>query len=354
MYRTPPMELGAWREPFEDDDDDDRPVGVRLGLATRTPDPDTQPDVVELPADVRRLVEGARSPATRRAYRADLADFTGWVAGRHPDRPAIPATPDLVAGYLAALVAETKTVSTIRRRLAAIRYAHELAGHLSPTTHPLVKAAAAGATRAAGRPVRQAEPLRLEDVRKIVTWCSPGSRRGRRDRALLLVGWAAALRRSELVGLDRDDLSVVDAGLIVTIRQSKTDQVRAGRTVVVPWVQNSSALHCPVKAVQALICDVPSGALFRSIDRWDRTGLRISADAVNVIVKQGVLARGIGDPANYSAHSLRAGYVTEMRARGATDAQVMRTTGHRTAAMLNVYDRPGDAFTSTPLTGDWW
>jgi len=199
-----------------------------------------------LQADIDRAVEFAKlekSPATRRAYRSDVAIFRSWCDSRGVS--ALPALPETVAAFLASEAERGITPSTIARRVAAIRYAHKLAGHLVPTEDERVKATVRGHRRAVGTAPRKKAPATAERI--IAMAMVPGTRmKDLRDRALLLLGFAGAFRRSELVALDVADLEETDAGLKITIRKSKTDQDGLGCTIAI--VRGSIA--CPVAALK--------------------------------------------------------------------------------------------------------
>ena len=195
----------------------------------------------------RDYAQEAKAANTRRAYRADWRDFTAWCEGH--GRTALPAAPETVALYLTDLAGRRKT-STLQRRLSSISQAHQLAGHAahdSPTRHATVRAVWAGIRRAKGTAQAGKAPALTADVRAMVATL-PDTLLGLRDRALLLLGFAGAFRRSELVGLDVGDLEAGRAGLAVTLRRSKTDQEGAGRKLGVPYGAHPDT--CPVRAVQ--------------------------------------------------------------------------------------------------------
>ena len=195
----------------------------------------------------RDYAQAAKAANTRRAYRADWRDFTAWCEGH--GRTALPAAPETVALYLTDLAGRRKT-STLQRRLSSIAQAHQLAGHAAhdaPTRHATVRAVWAGIRRAKGTAQAGKAPVLTADVRAMVA-SLPDTLLGLRDRALLLLGFAGAFRRSELVGLDVGDLEAGRAGLVVTLRRSKTDQEGAGRKLGVPYGAHPDT--CPVRAVQ--------------------------------------------------------------------------------------------------------
>ena len=174
---------------------------------------------------VRDLLTQSLAPATRRAYRSDIVHYeaSGGV---------IPSTPEIIADYLADL-AETHAVATIRRRLASLAKAHRAIGVEDPTKAEIVTSVMRGIRRSVGTAQHQAKPLLKEDLFAVLERME-GSPKDLRDKALLLVGFAGAFRRSELVGLNVGDIEHVRQGIVVTLRRSKTDQEGAGRKIGIP------------------------------------------------------------------------------------------------------------------------
>ena len=167
---------------------------------------------------------------------------------------------------------------------------------------------------------------------------------GCRDRALLLLGFAGALRRSELVGLDVADVTEGTDGLTVRLRRSKTDQEGAGRTVGIPYGSNPAT--CPVRAWRAWleVSGVAEGAAFRPVDRHGHIGgTRLSAQAVALVLKRHAARAGL-DPGEVAGHSLRAGLATSAAAAGVPERVIAEQTGHRGTAMLRRYIREGSLF----------
>jgi site-specific recombinase XerD len=276
-----------------------------------------------------------------KAYAADWRDFTAWCSGR--GRQALPATDETVALYLADLAGRGAKASTLARRLVAISQAHKTVDLPSPTTSSVVRRVHAGIRRAHGTAQLGKAPALVGDIRKMVQ-AQPDSLRGLRDRALLLLGFAGAFRRSELVGLNVEDLELSRIGLVVTLRHSKTDQEARGRRVGVPY--GSSEATCPVRSIQAWLqaAYIEHGSIFRPIDRFGRVQAgRLSDKAVARLVKQHAEAIGL-DPTRYAGHSLRAGLATSAAAAGASDRTIMRQTGHRSSEMVSRYIREGSLF----------
>jgi integrase len=285
-------------------------------------------------------IRSSKATNTRRAYRADWDHFTIWCTTH--SFGALPAAAETVAMYAAAL-AEDHKVATITRRLAAISQAHQAAGYESPCKVSIVQAAMAGIRRSKGTAPATKTPTLTDDIRMMVA-ATPSTLLGARDRALLLVGFAGAFRRLELVGIDRCDLEITPEGLVVALRRSKTDQEGQGRKVAIPY--GSHPQTCPVRALEAWLqaSGIGEGAVFRPVNRHGRIQPgRLSGYAVAIVVKRYAEASGL-DPAKFAGHSLRAGLATAAAIGGASERAIMAQTGHRSTAMVRRYIRDGNLF----------
>jgi integrase len=284
----------------------------------------------------------SRSESTRKAYRTDWDGFFSWCLERRLD--PLPASPSTVAAFLAAKAGEYKT-TTLNRKLAAISVVHKSTGHPSPTGDELVRATLAGIGNEHGTRKRRVAPVRVDHLRIGFTG-EETSPQAIRDRALVLLGYAGAFRRSELVALDVSDVRVVREGLQVTVRRSKTDQSGEGFVKGIPF--GSRIATCPVRAVSEYMArfGIEEGALFRPVTRGgalrDR---RLTPESVAVIIKR--LASSLGlDPSEVSGHSLRAGLITDGAASGVSETVIMAHTGHKTSSVLRGYYREGNLFRS--------
>jgi site-specific recombinase XerD len=190
--------------------------------------------------------ENSKAPNTRRGYRSDWRTFAAWCTAAGV--ASLPATPETVALYISGL-AETHKPATIGRHLAAIASAHKARGFNSPASmqHGAVSAVWHGIRRTLGTVQDQKQPILTPDLRAMVATL-PDKLIGQRDRALLLVGFAGAFRRSELVGLNVDDCAFGQDGLTVTLRRSKTDQDGQGRKVGLSLWLEPRHLPCAVSA----------------------------------------------------------------------------------------------------------
>ena len=312
------------------DDVDEGPAPARLTSAVS--------------AATASFVASSKAPATVRAYRSDLRHFGVWCHGHA--RSPLPASPATVADYLSDLASAGYATSTITRRLSAISKAHQWAGYDSPARDPLVRLTASGIRRRLGTAANEARAIRIDELRAMVASLPPDVR-GCRDRAILLLGFGGAMRRSELVALDVDDVTEEPSGLRVAIRRSKSDQEARGREVGV--VRGSVAVTDPRTAVARwrLLASIEHGPLFRPIDRSGRVGeARLSDRAVARIVRRAAERAGLG-AARWSGHSLRAGFATEAASAGAPEIAIMRTTGHRSETMVRRYIRSGSLWSDS-------
>lgn len=299
---------------------------------------DARYNVRNLSPQVREYLQASLSPNTRRAYSNDLAHFLKW-GGR------IPASPARVASYLAEH-ANSLSYATLSRRVVAIGRAHTMKRLPSPAHSEMVKATLHGIRRTTGTAQRRVTPVLLHDVRQMVTGLQ--GVKGVRDSALLLIGFAGAFRRSELVAIQVSDVQFVDEGMVIRLRRGKTDQSAQGRDIAIPHMRGR---FCPVKAAGAwLTCsEITSGPLFRSVDRYGHvTEHGLTAQSVALIVKQRAAAIGL-NPAQYSGHSLRAGFVTSAAKGGASTWKICQQTGHQSEAVMQRYIRDSHLFTDNPL-----
>lgn len=289
------------------------------------------PEIGKRAADFAR---SSRSLSTLRAYKCDWDDFTAWCEAL--DLDFLPTLPTTVGAYLSDRAATLK-VSTLRRRVAAITAFHRLNGMGFDCGHIAVASVMSGIARTIGRPQEGKEALLDDELRRIVKLL-PTTLAGARDRALLLVGFASACRRSELVAFERDDAHISGAGMVLTIKRSKTDQEGIGRDVGIP----RSKVACPVAALEQWLrlSNIAAGPLFRAV-RSEWIGGALSGNAVSEIVKRAVVLIGL-DPAKYGAHSLRSGFATSAARGGADLAAIMMQTGHRNADVARRYVRAGN------------
>ena len=313
-------------------------------------------------ASARQFAEHAKSDNTKRAYRADWRCFRAWCAERGLD--AMPADVQTVTLYIADRAAPFDgsaplKVSTLERRLSAIAQAHRMNGLPSPasTREEPLHSVWAGLVRVKGRAKDKVAPALTPDVVAMVealptVELADGSRHlttaAKRDRALLLVGFAGALRRSEIAALEVRDLAFGADGMRVRLRRSKSDQEGAGATLGLHF--GDRPLSCPVRAVQDWMRHhtITEGPIFRSVDRHGNVSDRpLATGSVARIVKRAASRAGL-DPAAYSGHSLRAGFATQAARAGAHERAIMKHTRHKSEKVLREYIRDGQLFDENP------
>jgi site-specific recombinase XerD len=295
-------------------------------------------DTAGLPQDLLDQAAGyalrSRAPATIRAYDSDWRHFAAWCADHQAT--ALPAGPRTVAAYLTAHAGKL-TPSTLRRRLAAISTYHQAAGRPNATTTIEVRLVWHGIAREHPHQPRQAEPAGTGTVRALVATLDDRLG-GRRDRALLLMLFAAAMCRSELVALDIADIEEVPQGLEVLIRQPAR-QYSGPEVVAVPRGDHPET--CPVRAWLAWLASsgLTDGPAFRPVDRHGNVGPdRLHDQAVTRIIKR-VAARAQLDPTVFSAHSLRAGLAVAALAAGVPEDRILVQGRWRSRTALLAYKR---------------
>jgi len=285
------------------------------------------------------LARAEKAPSTRKAYGTDFRLFKAWCDSKGVS--SLPASPETVAAFLAAEAGAGVKPSTLSRRVAAIRYAHKLAGVETPTDAEGVKATMRGIRRTFGGARNKKAPAVAAKIRSMVA-IAPEGLAGLRDRALLLVGFAGAFRRSELVALDVADIAETETGMLVTIRGSKTDQERQGVTIAIA----RGDVACPVKALRSWldVAGIEAGPLFRPIDKAGTVAAsRLTCRSVANIVKA-YAARAGFDASTFSGHSLRAGFLTSAAAKGASIFKMMDVSRHKSVDTLRGYVRDAELF----------
>jgi integrase len=291
---------------------------------------------------VREYIHQAKAASTVRAYRTDWTHFNAWCTAH--GLASLPAAPETVSLYLAEFAGLLKA-ATLQRRLAAISKAHQAAGYESPTSmkHAAVSETWKGIRRVHGVAQVGKAPVLTSELRTMLRRL-PDRLIGVRDRALLLIGFAGAFRRSELVALTVEDCEFTSDGLVITLRRSKTDQEGEGRKIGIPYGSNPET--CPVRSLRGWLdaAAIAAGPLFLSITRHGKLGARgMSANAVALVVKRHVTAVGL-DGKRYAGHSLRAGLATSAAAAGVSERAIMNQTGHKSTAMVRRYIRDGSLF----------
>jgi integrase len=298
--------------------------------------PSKSPDPKQLmldqlwPRATSRYADAAISDNTRRAYRSDLAHFLAWGG-------TLPSSVQEIIDYLEAH-AQSHSIRTLRRRVATLKEAHRLLDVECPADSPVIRRVLRGIANREGRPAKKAPPLLVDQASRIIRRLD-GSVAGVRDRALILVGWALFLRRSELVSIRREDVRISSDRMLIAISRSKTDQENVGNLMSLP---RTGGPACPVAALEQWlgISGITTGPLFRRVFRGGALGKEhqgLTAHSVNLIIKKRALEAGVDEPALFSGHSLRRGGITQAYAGNTSEADIQRVSRHRSLLQLRDY-----------------
>jgi integrase len=312
------------------------------------------------------------TPSCRKQYAVAFARFQKWCESM--GLPYLPTTPEVCVLYFTALAdglirvdykdrygiarshQRPTKVSYIRRQYTAIIHVHRAAGIDWPIAHPAITKVLTGIARRHGEQTKRMAPLEIGDLKKCLEvhkhWPPEIVIR---DRALLSLGFFAALRRSELVALHFGDIEFVPKGLRLTIRKSKEDQTGKGEEVAIPSQEDPTV--DPVRLVKAWLdhlreeAYITAGPVFRRIDIHGCVGARqLTAQSVALIVK-GVVEKAGLDPERFAGHSLRAGFATSAAAAGKDLHNIMRQTRHKSERVAMTYIRHGSLFRKNAAAG---
>jgi integrase len=318
------------------------PVAVAVGA--------TKP-VLELGPVERAYAAQARSANTLKGYRSDWMEWTSWCE-QHGIEP-MPAEPVAVAKYLASLAGHGAKVGTMSRRLSSIRFVENAAGVTSQLDDSIVTTVWEGIRRTHSSPPDRSAPIKPPLLWRMLEATPTRKANGEpvmaglRDHVLLLVGFVGALRRGELAGIDVEHLEPHEKGLTLHIPSSKTNQTGSEDELVILPASPTPG-RCPVAAIRAwrTATGIDNGPLLRGLTKSQKPrSTRMDNSSINMLVKQAV-ARCGEDPIEYSAHGLRAGFVTYANLLGQPDRSIARQTRHKSLASLGQYVRISDAWTN--------
>jgi integrase len=311
----------------------------------------TEELIDDLKMDAKKLMEGTISEHSRKSYLSDFFYFRAWCIAK--GRAHLPAATETVILYLTDL-SKRKKYSTIARAATGIHRIYQISGMKSPVDSPEVKDLLRGIRRKIGVVTEQTKPLYWSQIIQM-TKKEIGSFMGLRNRALIVLGWCGAFRRSELVGIDIEHIDDIETGIVITIPKSKTDQEKEGKKIFIP---SAPGEICPVKLIRALRSRLnrKSGPLFvrtsrRTLDFFppEPNNDRLSEQSVTLIVKNSVRNIGI-NPLHYSAHSLRRGFATEAARLGIPERLIAKQTRHHSMEVLRRYIDDGTLTQNNPLT----
>ncbi|WAH39519.1 site-specific integrase [Alicyclobacillus dauci] len=295
---------------------------------------------VGTPKTALDYISESKSTNTRLAYHKDWMSFITYC--QQHNLTSLPATPQTIGEYIADLANNGRKISTIKRHIASISQAHQTAGLETPTRTAYVRDLIKGIANTNGSASHSKKAAVINDIRLMVDTLDDRLI-GIRDRALLLIGFAGAFRRSELVALNVEDIEITRDGLAITIRRSKTDQEGQGRKVGIPYGSHTET--CPVRAYVAWLSGsgIVEGAVFRSIDRHGNMKDRMSDKAVAIVVKRAAESAEL-DATQYAGHSLRSGFATTAAENDVSERAIMRQTGHKSVQMVRRYIQEGELF----------
>lgn len=308
--------------------------------------------IEDLKEKSKKLIESTISDSTKRAYKSDWKIFVDWCEKYQV--ASLPASSETVSLWVTSLDG-TRCLSTIRRYVSSVSVAHRIAGFDSPCSSDLVKRAIRGIARTHEYNVTKASPISWDLLKRIVDVCGI-SVTGMRNATMMLIGWAGALRRSELCSIKFEDLEFSNEGLILTIPKSKTDQFRMGFQIGIPFFTDEK--YCPVRRLKNWIdrAQIEEGFIFRALKR-DAAGLwiknygnkQLSDRQVSIMIKKYIKKLG-GNPKNYSGHSLRRGMITEAASFRVPNDIIQRHTRHLSIENLKKYIDRGTIFSENPIS----
>lgn len=304
--------------------------------------------VTDLSAKSIASLSETKADNTVDAYEADWNDFCDWC--KYHKEQAFPATSATVVNYINDL-ADYAKISTIRRRISAISENFNAAGlSNNPCKEWIVREALSGLSRLKGAAQKGKTPIYWDEIKNMIDTMDLTKLSDLRDKAILLLGFMGAFRRSELSGLDVENISFYPQGMVITITHSKTDQTSQGQQIGIPYLDDQA--YCPITALRTWLttAGIKSGPLFRSfLNNGKPSEKRLSDKSINLIIKKYTQAIGL-DPSLYGAHSLRHGFATSAALAGVEERVIMKQTRHRSVEMVRHYINEADLFMNNPIS----
>ena len=293
-------------------------------------------DIKSLEIETLKNLKNSKANNTLRAYQSDYRDFSLFCSKN--GLLSMPTQPKIIALYITHLSKFSK-FSTLKRRIASISVIHKLKGHYLDTKHPIIMENLHGIKRALGSRQKAKKPLLINSLKKIIKAIDQEKKERDRDRALILIGFAGGFRRSELVSILKEDVELVDEGVKILIKKSKTDQSGEGSIKAIPYFQNQE--FCPVIALKK----------YMSLKKFNSNSekiFKLSDKSVALIIKKYAQIAGL-DPTKYAGHSLRSGFATTAAEFGAEERNIMTMTGHKTTQMVRRYIQEVNLFKNNAL-----
>ena len=294
-------------------------------------------DVKKLELETIRNLKNSKAENTLRAYESDFKDFTLFCLNN--GMKSLPTEPKILSIYLTHLSKSSK-FSTLKRRIASIKVIHKMNGHYLDSKHPIIMENLLGIKRLNGALQIAKKPLLINDLKQLIKAIDEYEKKEikkKRNRSLILLGFAGGFRRSELVNVEYDDLEFVTEGVKIFIKKSKTDQSAEGSIKAIPYFSNTE--FCPVKNLKDWIeqKNIKDGRIYD-----------ISDKSVSLIIKKYASLAGL-NPNKYGGHSLRSGFATSAAESGAEERNIMNMTGHKTTQMVRRYIQEANLFKNNAL-----
>ena len=293
-------------------------------------------DIKSLEIETLKNLKNSKANNTLRAYQSDYRDFSLFCSKN--GLSSMPTQPKIIALYITHLSKFSK-FSTLKRRIASISVIHKLKGHYLDTKHPIIMENLHGIKRTLGSRQKAKKPLLINSLKQIIKAIDQEKKERYRDRALILIGFAGGFRRSELVSILKEDVELVDEGVKILIKKSKTDQSGEGSVKAIPYFQNQE--FCPVIALKK----------YMSLKKFNSNSekiFKLSDKSVALIIKKYAQIAGL-DPTKYAGHSLRSGFATTAAEFGAEERNIMTMTGHKTTQMVRRYIQEANLFKNNAL-----
>ena len=290
-------------------------------------------DIKSLEIETLKNLKNSKANNTLRAYQSDFKDFSAFCAKN--GFSSIPTQPKIIALYVTHLSKSSK-FSTLKRRIASISVIHKLKGHYLDTKHPILMENLHGIKRTFGSRQKSKKPILINDLKLIIKAIDEDKKR---DKAIILIGFAGGFRRSELVSIIDEDVEFVPEGVKILIKRSKTDQSGEGIIKAIPYFENKE--YCPVIALKDYLNT-------KSKDKNYNKLFNLSDKSVALIIKKYAKKAGL-DSSKYAGHSLRSGFATTAAEFGAEERNIMAMTGHKTTQMVRRYIQEANLFKNNAL-----
>ena len=284
-------------------------------------------------------INTSKADNTIRAYRSDFRCFQRFCNEyRLTAMPTEAKTVSMYATYLS----KTSKYSTIKRKLASIKVFHNMSGKYIDLKHPIINENLQSIKRKIGVFQKAKKPINVEQLKKIVLEIGRENKikNKLKNKALLLIGFSGAFRRSELVSILLEDLEFTEEGVKIFLKKSKTDQSGEGMVKAIPYLDNSE--YCPVLSLKEWV------NYLKNNHNNEKKLFNMSDKNVALILKKYISKIG-ADNQNYAGHSLRSGFATSTAESGAEERDIMNVTGHKSSQMVRRYIRQSNLFKNNAL-----